>query len=154
MSRCKYGRTSPDVQGVHRMKAKHICVFTCLILLACLLSACNIGTPIDTEDILNQETPSATITYSSSSTQRFIATLVLPTQTLTPHPITIGKNELMVVVSAVEKYYDEHGSYPNSINDLIPGYIAQLPYTSDGFEIWYKLSETQVYRVGFDPSER
>jgi len=89
-----------------------------------------------------------------NSPQSWTVTPPLPTQTLTLHPITIGKIELMAVVEAVEKYYADHGDYPDLITDLIPGYIAQLPYTFDGHEIWYEPSETQIYRVGFEPSDK
>jgi len=89
-----------------------------------------------------------------NSPQSWTVTPPLPTQTLTLHPITIGKIELMAVVEAVEKYYADRGDYPDLITDLIPGYIAQLPYTFDGHEIWYERNEYQTYEVGFDPSER
>lgn len=130
--------------------------FLYFIILICVLSACNrIGIPTDTDDALCQETVIEKTPLPSTNTpQNLVVTPALSTQTLTPHPITIGKGELMVVVEAVEKYYDDHRAYPTSIIDLIPGYIAQLPYTFDGHEIWYKPSETQIYRVGFEPSEK
>lgn len=138
------------------MSRRHSCSFLIFIILTCVLSACNrVGIPPDTDGALIQETEiEKTLLPGTNTPPNLIITPVLSTQTSTPHPITIGKGELMVVVEAVEKYYDDHGAYPDSITDLIPGYIAQLPYTFDGHEIWYKPSETQIYRVGFDPSER
>ncbi len=138
------------------MSRRHWCSFLYFIILICVLSACNrVGNPTDTDGISGQETVlEKTLQPGTNTPQNLLVTPVLSTQTLTPHPITIGKGELMVVVEVVEKYYDDHGVYPKSITDLIPGYIAQLPHTFDGHEIWYKPSETQIYRVGFDPSER
>ncbi|HNZ13562.1 MAG TPA: hypothetical protein PKL11_07885 [Anaerolineaceae bacterium] len=120
------------------MSIRHLFKLALLILLVCGLSAC---------DNINAETEQPKINSLQDRT-------AIPTQTLTPHPITIGKGELMVVVEAVEKYYADHGVYPDLITDLIPGYIAQLPYTFDGHEIWYERNEYQTYEVGFDPSER
>ncbi|PKO15875.1 MAG: hypothetical protein CVU39_10170 [Chloroflexi bacterium HGW-Chloroflexi-10] len=94
---------------------------------------------VSTIDI--KETPSPTITYS-------------PAIILTIDSIKKGKEKVYVVVDAVEKYYDDFGHYPGTINDLIPDYLPELPYTSEGYEIIYELSDYYIYAVGYYPERR
>lgn len=39
---------------------------------------------------------------------------------------------LMPVVEAIEKYYVEHGEYPQSLEGLVPQYLQELPGTDMG----------------------
>jgi hypothetical protein len=85
-------------------------------------------------------TPAVTLTIKQKPTQ---------TPTMTPRQRSI--QEMLVVVDAVELYFNDNGVYPASINDLIPYYLEELPFTNEGHEIWYEKDEQAIYGVGFDP---
>jgi|GEM_PF-3129544 hypothetical protein len=123
-------------------------------LTACEYSDRGMINPTDTRILLTgvvvtNEVGISTITQTqlipktSTITQKLIQT-----PTISPHQKSIA--EMLTVVDAVEKYYSNLGYYPASINDLIPSYINELPFTSEGYEIKYSLDEARyIYMVIF-----
>lgn len=115
---------------------------TLLLFLLCL-TACTSPLMGKTQPVVSStpfpELEAETITPTPSFTQT-------PTFTLRDKSIS----EMLAVVDVVERYYDDFGYYPKSMNDLIPTYLAEIPYTSEGFEIKYSLDETRyIYSVKF-----
>lgn len=124
-----------------------------MYLISCCLSAC-----CRAPDEMAQPTvESAPITDNANSTMMpTLAQLptIIPmlsfTQTPTYTPRQKSIVEMMEIVSVVEEYHDDFGVYPASINDLIPAYLTELPFTNEGFEIKYNLDETRyIYMVMF-----
>ena len=50
------------------------------------------------------------------------------------------------VVTAIEQYYQDHGSYPEKLNDLIPTYLTQEPgiYLRNGEYLTYEPKSRQT----------
>lgn len=107
-----------------------------LLALSLCLSAC-VSTTIKT---LEKIIPTTLI---STPVPVHTATLSLRQQSI---------QEMLLVVDIVEKYHNDYGFYPESINDLIPVYLAELPFTNEGFEITYSLHEKYIYEVSFWPA--
>jgi hypothetical protein len=45
------------------------------------------------------------------------------------------------VISALSRYYTDHGSYPESLEVLVPGYLAAAPITVNDMPILYGLTQ-------------
>ena len=48
-----------------------------------------------------------------------------------------------VVVEAIERYYDNEGSYPETLSDLVPRYMNAIPTTGTNQEFKYLLLDTE-----------
>ncbi|HEU4951214.1 MAG TPA: hypothetical protein VFT46_04640 [Holophagaceae bacterium] len=48
------------------------------------------------------------------------------------------RQALGAVISALAQYREKQGEYPASLNDLVPGYLAQVPQASWGHPFFYR----------------
>lgn len=139
------------------MKKKPLKILISLLIASLCLIACEnfdrgMTNPTDARILITQVkneigTPTINRTQAISKTST-ITQEPIKTPTLTPHQKSIA--EMLAIVDAVEKYHADFGFYPASINDLIPAYISELPFTNEGYEIKYSLDETRyIYMVIF-----
>ncbi|HOD05237.1 MAG TPA: hypothetical protein PKH92_09360 [Anaerolineaceae bacterium] len=111
-----------------------------MVLLLISLSACKAISPRKTAAVVT--TPEQVNLTSAPTLPQS------PTQT----PREKSIQEMLAVVDAVENYHTDIGIYPTSITDLVPVYLAELPFTNEGFEITYSLHEKYIYEVSFWPT--
>jgi hypothetical protein len=52
------------------------------------------------------------------------------------------------VISALSRYYDDHGGYPESLEALVPAYLAEVPLNVNEMPVLYGLTE-QSYTLEF-----
>jgi hypothetical protein len=56
-----------------------------------------------------------------------------------------GKEQGSVIISAIEQFQDNKGRFPDSLNELLPKYLCQLPNTITGQIYTYKLLQPNEY---------
>jgi hypothetical protein len=130
------------------MKNRETLLFTALVLLLILLLTCiscsnNDASMRSTPSLINTSTKIIKVTQTVKS----IVETLTPTSTLTPLQQSI--QEMYEVVDLIELYFQDNGEYPEAIENIIPEYLDELPYTSEGQEIWYRTHPILIYRVGF-----
>ncbi|MBT6321900.1 MAG: hypothetical protein HOJ31_06910 [Anaerolineae bacterium] len=64
-----------------------------------------------------------------------------PTQDLILQEIDEGKKQGDNIVNAIEKYYENEGDYPESLADLLPNYLDEIPVTITQKAFSYELSD-------------
>jgi hypothetical protein len=52
------------------------------------------------------------------------------------------------VIAALTRYYEDHGSYPEKLEALLPDYLGEAPLTVNDMPILYRLTE-QSYTLEF-----
>ena len=52
------------------------------------------------------------------------------------------------IIDALEVYKETHRDYPTTLEELVPGLIAEVPTSVPGAEIWYEKTEAG-YRLNF-----
>jgi hypothetical protein len=55
--------------------------------------------------------------------------------------IADGTQHGNLIVNALDAYYEEHGAYPLTLDELVPAYISKIPVVITGQEYEYKLLE-------------
>jgi len=60
-----------------------------------------------------------------------------------------GKQQGDEIVKAIEKYHKETSQYPNDLDELIPIYLSELPFTITGQQFGFRLVEPQIYYLSF-----
>jgi hypothetical protein len=58
------------------------------------------------------------------------------------------------IVAAIERYYQDTGSYPESLGDLIPHYLDEIPKTTTGHGFAYHLYDNDYYILEFPFTRR
>ena len=58
------------------------------------------------------------------------------------------------IVEAIERYYQDKGIYPNSLNDLVPVYIEEIPKTFTGRGFAYVLHSPDYFTLKFPFTRR
>jgi hypothetical protein len=61
--------------------------------------------------------------------------------------IDAGKEIGDLIVKALEAYYNENGKYPDTLQELVPKYLDEVPTTSTGQEYKYYLKEPTAYNT-------
>lgn len=137
-----------------------------ILVLIFSISACISNMFSDTKGAATEENSSSTPNHSILTALPTITLIpFFPTKnntgmpssnpSVTPTLTTIQKNiqKMLDVVESVEKYFDDYGKYPSSIEELIPYYLDEIPFTIDGYEIVYKTNKVYIYKVGFYPEQ-
>lgn len=120
----------------------------CLLLIGCQSTTDNSGA-IDHPTTTVQPTIN-TLTAS---------TIIVPNTVKSPTPdptidwmnqeIDYGKVGIFIIVDALEAYYQDNAAYPETLDELMPVYLNQLPSTIDGNSFSYNKNETSIYYVGY-----
>ena len=63
--------------------------------------------------------------------------------------ITIGEKLGDSIIQKIEAFYSEHGKYPDSLEDLIPKYLDEVPVTINGDPFRYQLNQVNIYILSF-----
>ncbi|MBN2501779.1 MAG: hypothetical protein JXB38_13445 [Anaerolineales bacterium] len=114
-----------------------------------------VATPSQTstpfEDELPTLPPSKTATATLAPTQ---TPTITPTMSLTREwineEIKSGKEQLEMIIQAIEQYYEDTGAYPESLDALIPDYLDEIPLTITGQQFEYGLFDHYIYIVKFE----
>jgi hypothetical protein len=56
------------------------------------------------------------------------------------------------VVSALEKYNQDHGTYPDVLEQLLPDYMSEIPKSTMGFRgrpLIYRRGDEHSYKLAF-----
>jgi hypothetical protein len=110
--------------------------------------------PTNTQTI----TPSPTETATMTSTDTLTPTATLGTDSPVSqvgHEINSGIERGNTIVKAIEAYQKANGKYPDTLNQLIPSYLSDIPMTSTGQAFFYRLFNSgsplasEVYWVSF-----
>lgn len=102
-----------------------------LLLLFLLLVSCSKDTGVD-----NHPTESnVTVTLSQEQIE-----------------IEYNKKQGAIIILAINKYYDDNNSFPNSLGELIPKYVSSLPITYDSSSFGYKRNDYYGYLLSFELS--
>ena len=75
-----------------------------------------------------------------------------------------GYNEAKPIIAALEKWRSHHGSYPNSIDELLPTYLEILPtpnetysytyhITKESYELWFKYTGPGMNVCAYSPED-
>ncbi len=150
---------------------KKIILLFCCIVVVILLAGCagNEGEALEAGTATQTPAPAATSTPAPvsptvSKTDNPISTIDpewLPTITWENEERKEGVETGQAIIEAIERYYQDTGIYPDSLNDLIPMYLERIPETSNGhgfaydlYDDWYilKFPFTRRNRVcGYSP---
>lgn len=55
----------------------------------------------------------------------------------------------MPIIRALEEYQRSNMSYPDTLSDLTPGFMDELPLTLQGDSFWYDIRRGHGYYLGF-----
>lgn len=67
--------------------------------------------------------------------------------------IADGKAKSAIVISAVEQFKLDNGHYPETMEDLMPKYLTEIPITLTGHQIEYH-RDRDFYIVSFELKKR
>jgi hypothetical protein len=104
----------------------------------------------DTPVALTFPAKTATLVKTKTSTPVILYRL---TQTLSPldkkrrYEARISYKQMQMIAIAIDEYYSNKGSYPNSLKDLVPDYLDNVPRTITGQEIRYLKSDVYIYNL-------
>jgi len=56
------------------------------------------------------------------------------------------------IIAALEQYRDEHGCYPDKLNDLSPEYLAEIPSATWGLGEWKYEADVNDFDLHVDES--
>jgi len=133
-------------KSINNTMCKYFCKNLGTIFFMILFSACgNVGISTEITDPI-QNTPGNSFELTKTTPET-------PALSMGLHPILAGKEDLLLVVDAIELYFIDNSTYPSIVEDLVPDYLDLLPYTRDGHEIWYEIDPDSIYRVGYYPTE-
>lgn len=117
------------------------------VLFALVCSGCvpNSSNPDYMSTETDAITPSLQTTpLNDSDTTQF------QTQDLISQEIAEGKKQGDNIVNAIEKYYENEGDYPETLGDLLPNYLDEIPVTITQQTFSYELSDHFTYMLIFE----
>jgi hypothetical protein len=91
---------------------------------------------INTITPVNQSGQTATIT---------LAEKVDPTEIWELKERDLGEEIGYQIVAALERYYQDKGNYPGTLEGLVPNYLDEVPKTYTGYIYYYDPYETDYY---------
>jgi hypothetical protein len=155
------------------MKMKKWIWVMILLLATLILSSCSTpiaitATAIRTElPVLKTDTPVPQVTLTKTKTIAITETitrtkvntpviLFTPDETLTAldkkrrYEARISYRQMQMIAIAIDEYFSNKGSYPDSLIDLVPDYLEKVPLTITGQEIRYLKSDVYIYNLIFN----
>lgn len=63
--------------------------------------------------------------------------------------LQINQQQGQIIITAIEEFYTSEGSFPASLDDLIPEYLGSIPTTWDGQQYYYDVDEYYLYSLLF-----
>jgi hypothetical protein len=63
--------------------------------------------------------------------------------------IGYGQVGVFIIVGAIDRFYEDHGVYPDDLSELVPIYLEELPSTISGASFYYYQNDTVTYAVTF-----
>ena len=63
--------------------------------------------------------------------------------------IDSGKQQVVLIVEAIEDYFDKNEEYPKTLNELVPDYLDEIPKTITNQDFQYWLSEVDNFIVAY-----
>ena len=126
------------------MKKLIAAIFSLVLIIQ---SSC-IGSPT-----INQTTP---VMPEGRKTEISLTTVVSPTVEIDPtlawknEEINFGKEQVYILVEAIEEFYIENSEYPITLDQLVPHYLPSLPTTIYGDPYNYQRIDGFIFIVSFD----
>jgi hypothetical protein len=129
------GSPAPSETGEEMQRIIEILILFCLLLLpACSQERYESSYPV----------PSGDVTKPCSEEQTFQETIEITSITI-GNEFQSGQEQGGVIIVAIEQFQNDKGRFPDSLNELLPKYLCQLPDTITGQKYSYQLLQPSEF---------
>jgi len=101
------------------------------------------ASPFKTKALVKTKTSTPVILYELTETST-------PLDKKRRYEAHISYKQMQMIAVAIDEYNNDHGSYPDSLKDLVPDYLDKVPHTITGQEIIYRKIDYSIYILFFD----